>query len=103
MKKTVLILVLYSFTWLYAAEFVVTEFKEQPTSIELQKNPVKDVNGEYAALIKISTDLLPITFETNIGVVLTESKLGEFWVYVPRSASQLIFTKSDFNRYRYME
>jgi len=101
MKKTLLVLVLVSFTWLFAAEFVVTDFQEQSMSIELQKNPIKDVNGDYSALIKISTDLLPFTFETNIGVVKTESKVGEFWAYVPGGTSQLIFTKGGFNRYRF--
>ena len=101
MKKTLTILVLALFTQLFAAEFVVTDFSEQPMSIELQKNPEKDVNGDYAALIKISTDLQPFTFETNIGVVKTESKVGEFWAYVPGGTSQLIFTKSGFNKFRY--
>jgi len=101
MKKTLLFLVLFSLSYLFAAEFVVTAFNEQSMSIELQRNPIKDVNGEYAALIKISTDLQPFSFETNIGVVKTESKVGEFWAYVPGGASQLIFTKSGFNRYRY--
>jgi len=101
MKKTLLILVLLSFTWLFAAEFVVTKFEEQAMSIELQRNPVKDVNGEYAALVKISTDLLPFTFETNIGVVKTEKKVGEFWAYIPKGTSQLIFSKNGFTRYRF--
>lgn len=101
MKKTLLLLVLLSFSSLFAAEFVVTEFEEQAMSIELQRNPVKDVNGEYAALVKISTDLLPFTFETNIGVVKTEKKVGEFWAYVPKGTSQLIFSKNGFTRYRF--
>lgn len=101
MKKLLMLLILFSFTQLFAAEFVVTNFQEQSMSIELQRNPVKDVNGEYVALIKISTDLLPFTFETNIGVVKTESKVGEFWAYVPGGTSQLIFTKSGFNKFRY--
>ena len=101
MKKFLMLLGFLSVTCLFAAEFIVTAFNEQSMSIELQRNPVKDVNGEYAALIKISTDLLPFTFETSIGVVKTESKIGEFWAYVPGGASQLIFTKSGFNRYRY--
>jgi PEGA domain len=101
MKKTLLLLALLGVTYLFAAEFVVTSFQEQSMSIELQRNPVKDVNGEYAALIKISTDLLPFTFETNIGVVKTEKKVGEYWAYVPKGTSQLIFSKDGFNRYRF--
>jgi hypothetical protein len=101
MKNLLVWLVLFSITQLFAAEFVVTEFKEQPMDVELARNPVKDINGEYAALIKISTDLLPFAFETNIGVVDTKTKTGEFWAYVPGGASQLIFTKSGFNRFRY--
>jgi hypothetical protein len=102
MKKSIMIVsFLICFSLLTAAEFIVSDFKEQPMSIELQRNPVKDVNGEYSALIKISTDLLPFTFETNIGVVKTEKKTGEFWAYVPAGTSQLIFTKEGFKRFRF--
>ncbi len=101
MKKAITILILTVFTQLFAAEFIVSEFSEQSMSIELQRNPVKDVNGDFAALIKISTDLQPFTFETNIGVVKTDSKVGEFWAYIPGGTSQLIFSKSGFNKFRY--
>lgn len=101
MRKLLVILVIFSFSLLFAAEFVVKDFQERPMDVELARNPVPDVNGEYAALIKISTDLQPFTFETNIGVVDTRSEVGEFWAYVPGGTSQLIFTKSGFNRYRY--
>ncbi|MCK4311358.1 MAG: PEGA domain-containing protein [Candidatus Cloacimonetes bacterium] len=100
-KKLIIVLLVIISLNLFSAEFIVKDFKEQPMDIELQRNPVKDVNGEYAALIKISTDLIPFSFQTNIGVVKTEKKVGEFWAYVPADATQLIFTKQDFSKLRY--
>ncbi len=101
MRKSLIFIFILLFFNLFSAEFIVRDFQEQPMDIELQRNPVKDVNGEFAALIKISTDLIPFTFNTNIGVVETEKKLGEFWAYVPSGASQLIFSKEGFSRLRY--
>ena len=102
MKKLIfnLLVVIFALN-LFSAEFIVRDFTEQSMDIELQRNPVRDVNGEYAALIKISTDLMPFSFQTNIGVVQTDRKVGEFWAYVPSGTTQLIFTKQDFNRLRY--
>jgi hypothetical protein len=101
MRKLLILLFILSFFNLFSAEFVVRDFKEQPMDIELQKNPVQDVNNEWAALIKISTDLMPFTFQTNTGVVQTEKKIGEFWAYIPAGASQLIFSKEGFSKLRY--
>lgn len=101
MKKILIIFILLITINLFSAEFMVKDFKEHPMDIELQKNPVRDVNGEYAALIKINTDLMPFTFNTNIGVVQTVKKVGEFWAYVPSGTSQLIFSKEGFILKRY--
>ena len=101
MRKLLILLFILSVFNLFSAEFVVRDFKEQPMDIELQKNPVQDVNNEWAALIKISTDLIPFTFQTNIEVVQTEKKIGEFWAYIPAGASQLIFSKEGFSKLRY--
>ena len=101
MKKiNFLILIFFAFT-LFSAEFIVRDFQECPRDIELQRNPVKDVNSEFAALIKISTDLIPFSFNTNIGVVDTKKKVGEFWAYVQSGTSQLIFSKEGFSKLRY--
>ena len=101
MKKFILLILIFYTGTLFPVEFIVKDFKEQPMDIELQRNPVKDVNGEYVALIKIGTDLIPFSFQTNIGVVKTEKKVGEFWAYVPADATQLIFSKQDFSKLRY--
>ncbi|HHE37847.1 MAG TPA: PEGA domain-containing protein, partial [Candidatus Cloacimonetes bacterium] len=100
-KKLIFILFIVIMLNLFSAEFIVKDFKEQPNDIELQRNPVRDVNREYAALIKISTDLIPFSFQTNIGVVQTEKKVGEFWAYVPSGTTYLIFTKQGFNKLRF--
>ena len=46
--------------------------------------PVKDQNGDVAALIKIETTETNFEFEGgSLGIVKAEKKTGEYWVYVP--------------------
>lgn len=56
-----------------------------------------DQNGETAALIKIVTPEQDFTFDGgSLGIVATEYKKGEIWVYVPRRAQKLTITHQSF-------
>ncbi|MBN2461221.1 MAG: PEGA domain-containing protein [Candidatus Cloacimonetes bacterium] len=101
MKRIILVLISFYICSLFSAEFQVLDFQEQLFDTELALNPVIDINGDYAALIKISTDLIPFDFNTNAGVVKTERKVGEFWAYVQPGVRQLIFTKEGYSKERY--
>ena len=52
--------------------------------------PVDDQNGDKAALIKIVTTEKGFKWEGDgLGIVSTEYKTGEYWVYVPYGAKRL--------------
>ena len=56
-----------------------------------------DQNGETAALIKIVTTEQNFTFHGgSLGIVGTEYKNGEIWLYVPRHAQKLTITHQSF-------
>lgn len=56
-----------------------------------------DQNGETAALIKIVTSEQDFTFNGgSLGIVGTEYKRGEIWLYVPRRAQKLTITHQSF-------
>ena len=51
---------------------------------------VMDQNGEKAALIKVVTTQHGFTFDCGVlGIVKTEQKSGEIWIYVPRGIKKL--------------
>lgn len=56
-----------------------------------------DQNGETAALIKIVTLEQGFTFDGgSLGIVGTDNKNGEIWLYVPRHAQKLTITHKSF-------
>jgi hypothetical protein len=53
-------------------------------------HPKRDQNGEVAALIKIVTTETGFSFDGgSLGIVATEQKVAEIWVYVPRGAQRI--------------
>lgn len=56
-----------------------------------------DQNGEKAALIKIVTQEDGFSFDGgSLGIVGSENKNGEIWLYVPRHAQKLTITHKSF-------
>jgi hypothetical protein len=52
--------------------------------------PVRDQNGDVCALIKIETNQTGFTFEAaGLGIMKTERKTGEYWVYIPWGSRRL--------------
>ena len=53
----------------------------------------RDMNGDKAALIKIVTSERGFTFNGgSIGIVATEERTNEIWLYVPKNAQKLTIT-----------
>ena len=53
-------------------------------------HPVRDQNGDVCALIKIETSQTGFTFEApGLGIMKTERKTGEYWVYIPWGSKRL--------------
>ncbi len=74
-----------------AQYFDVKTFRALPQDMDARINyPVLDQNGEKAALLKIVTTKTGFHFEAGmLGVVKTEQKAGEIWVYVPHGSRKL--------------
>ena len=85
MLTTVMLLI---FSAMYAQQFSVQNFRHLPNDISAYIQPVKDLNDEACALIKIvgSRDF---AFSTPLGIVKRKNDVGETWIYVPRGTTQI--------------
>lgn len=74
-----------------AQNIAVKSFRSLPQDMDARINyPITDQNGEKAALIKIVTAERGFEFEGGmLGIVKTEQKTGEIWVYVPRASKKI--------------
>ena len=85
MLTTVMLLI---FSAMHAQQFSVQSFRQLPNDISAYIQPVKDLNDEACALIKIvgSRDF---AFSTPLGIVKRKNDVGETWIYVPRGTTQI--------------
>ena len=77
----------------------VVSFKQLETDLTANMHGTRkvDQNGETAALIKIVTSERGFTFEGgSLGIVGTEFKNGEIWLYVPRRAQKITISHQSF-------
>lgn len=77
---------------LRAQNISVTSFSPLPNDLAANTagTEVKDQNGEKAALIRIQTTKTGFSFDAGMmGVVKTEQKTGEIWVYVPKGSKRI--------------
>lgn len=79
---------LLAFAALRAQLFSVQRFRPLPNDISAYIQPVKDLNDEACALIKIVGNR-DFVFSTPLGVVKRINDVGETWVYVPRGTVQI--------------
>jgi len=89
MGKLVLI-ILWCFSWhlIDAQEFHVRSFRCLSNDITAWVDPVRDLNDEACALIKVVGDP-DFVFSTPLGVVARREEVGEIWLYVPRGTMKL--------------
>ena len=81
----VLILCVNSSAW--AQRFRWSLFKMLPNDVSAFINPVRDLNDEDCALVKViaSEDF---AFSTPLGIVKRIDKTGEIWLYLPRGSKE---------------
>lgn len=82
-----------------AQNMKVIQFKELSNDLtaNLHGTSKTDENGETAALIKIVTPETGFSFDGgSLGIVATEQKPGELWLYVPRRAQRLTISHAAF-------
>lgn len=73
---------------LMAQTFEVKSFRLLQNDITAWMNPVRDLNHEACALIKV-VGSPEFAFTTPLGIVLRKEQTGETWIYVPNGTIQL--------------
>lgn len=72
-----------------AQEFKVESFKELPNDISAFINPVKDLNDEGCAIVKVIASSADFAFSTPLGIAKRIDKTGEIWLYLPRGSKKI--------------
>ena len=89
MGKIILIILLcFLGRSLDAQEFKVHSFRCLPNDITAWVDPVRDLNDEACALIKVVGDP-DFVFSTPLGIVSRKNEVGEIWLYVPHGTVKL--------------
>lgn len=100
MKKLLAIVLCICLTPLLRAQNMkVVDFRllENDLTANTRGTEKMDQNGDKAALIKIVTPERGFTFDGGtLGIVATEERNGEIWLYVPRRAMKLIVQHKDY-------
>lgn len=92
MKIKLLTLFFLSFVMLAKSQgLAVQSFKKLSSDLDARVNYYKtDQNGDKCAIIKIVTTQKGFSWEGDaLGIVKTEYKVGEYWLYVPHGARRL--------------
>lgn len=71
-----------------AQQFSVRSFRPLPNDITAYIDPVRDLNEEACALLKVVGEA-DFVFSTPLGVVRRRNEVGEIWLYLPRGTRQL--------------
>lgn len=83
MKHFILSTLLFFFAvTLSAQEFEVREFKADPSDLAARNKEKRTVNDESCALIKITTNIKDMQFDSNIGIVDVVHQTDGYWVYI---------------------
>lgn len=72
-----------------AQEFKIESFKELPNDISAFINPVKDLNDEGCAIVKVIASSPDFAFSTPLGIAKRIDKTGEIWLYLPRGSKKI--------------
>jgi len=83
-------LILFSET-LICQHINVSSFRKLENDMSARvEAPKRDQNGDICAIIKVVTTQTGFAWEGDgLGIVSTESKVGEFWLYVPYGSKRL--------------
>ncbi|MDD3858958.1 MAG: SUMF1/EgtB/PvdO family nonheme iron enzyme [Bacteroidales bacterium] len=76
---------------LFAQQISVFSFERRDNDLDARVNyPVKDQNNDVCAMIKIETTQTGFVFEGGqLGIIKTERKTGEYWVYIPWGSKKI--------------
>lgn len=68
-----------------AQDFTVRHFRILPNDISAYIDPVRDLNDEACALIKVVGDK-DFVFSSPLGIVKRKNDVGEIWLYLPKGS-----------------
>ncbi len=71
-----------------AQKFSVSSFRVLPNDVSAFISPIKDLNGEDCALIKVAASE-DFVFSAPLGIVKREDNVGEIWLYIPRKSKKI--------------
>ena len=75
------------------------QYEQYDQTANLKGTQKKDNNGRVAALLKIETNLDDLAFDGgSYGIVTTEHKAGQWWVYVPERAQKITVRHSKYGK-----
>jgi len=74
--------------WMQAQQFKVTSFRLLEQDLSAWVNPVRDLNEEACALVKVVGDR-DFVFSSPLGIVKRQEEVGEIWLYLPRGTRKL--------------
>ncbi len=85
---------------LLADEFVVQSFNSVISDLSARTYPKKDVNDEFCAIIKVSTDLTGLTFYSNQLEDIVKNQY-DYWLYVSPGTRYIEISKQNFIKLPY--
>ncbi len=87
-KYFLIILFLATASVAHAQTFEIHSFRLLANDITAWVNPVRDLNNEACALLKIVADT-SFSFSTPLGIVKRKNNVGEVWLYIPNGSIQI--------------
>lgn len=68
-----------------AQDFTVRHFRMIPNDITAYIEPIRDLNDEACALLKVVGDK-DFVFSSPLGIVKRKNDVGEIWIYLPKGS-----------------
>jgi len=86
-----LFLSVFVFQLSFGQSISVSSFQKRNNDMDARAHyPVKDQNGDLCAMLKIETTETGFVFEGgSLGIMKTERKTAEYWVYVPYGSKRI--------------
>lgn len=78
-----------------AQEFSVASFRLLPNDVSAFIHPVRDLNNEACALIKVEAPQ-DFAFSSPLGIVKRKDEVGEIWLYLPKGTKTLTLKHPDW-------
>lgn len=79
----------------WSQQFKVMSFRELPNDVSAFINPVRDLNDEDCALLKIVASP-EFVFSTPLGIVKRLENTGEIWLYLPPRSKKITIKHAEW-------